>query len=62
MRNMQGRLHDLAKHDQKVMHKLQVVGVTNAGLQFQWVRMNNPKGYICLLKREALQNFLNDVN
>lgn len=62
MRDMQGRLHDLVKDDRKIVRKLQVIGITNAGLQFQWVRMNNPEGYICLLQREALQNFPNSVS
>lgn len=62
MRDMQGRLHDLVKDDQRIVRKLQVVGITNAGLQFQWVRMNNPEGYMCLLKRETLQHSPNDVN
>lgn len=61
MRDMQGRLHDLVKNDQRIVRKLQVIGITNAGLEFQWVRMNSPGGYMCLLQRETLQHFPNDV-
>lgn len=55
LRDMLFRLHELVDNDETIVKKLQVVGVTNAGLSFQYVRMSHPNGYVCLLQREKLQ-------
>lgn len=55
LRDMLLRLHELVGNDQSIVKRLQVVGVATAGLSFQYIRMNHPSGYVCLLQREKLQ-------
>ncbi|KAH0614004.1 uncharacterized protein H6S33_005890 [Morchella sextelata] len=61
LRDMLFRLHGLVDHDEAVVKKLQVVGVFNAGLSFQLIRMSHPKGFVCLLNAEKMQQVPNSV-
>jgi hypothetical protein len=55
LRDMLGRLCHVAVHD-SVVEQLQVVGFITAGLVLEPVRLCNPKGYVCVLKRQNLQH------
>ncbi|RUS32611.1 hypothetical protein BC938DRAFT_474912 [Jimgerdemannia flammicorona] len=59
LRDMFFRLNQLV--DNHVKKELQVVGLVNSGLKCQVVRMNNPRGYVCLLKREELHEVPVDI-
>lgn len=56
LRDMLYRLHEAVEHDEAVVGELQVVGVFNAGLAMQLIRMSHPRGYVCLLQREKRQS------
>ncbi|KAA8897473.1 hypothetical protein FN846DRAFT_963666 [Sphaerosporella brunnea] len=62
LRDMLFRLHELADHDKAIVKKLQVVGIFNAGLSFQLIRMSNPKGYVSVLQREKRQEVPKSVS
>ncbi|KAI5836746.1 hypothetical protein DFP73DRAFT_570633 [Morchella snyderi] len=51
-RDMLNALHEEANHNPSFVPHLQVFGITTAAISFQSSRMVNPKGNICLLKRD----------
>lgn len=55
LRDMLYRLHELVDHNPAIVASLQVIGVINAGYSLQLIRMHNPKGHICILRREERQ-------
>jgi len=52
MRDMLFRLHELVGGERGT--RLQVVGVTTAGLRCQWARLGCRAGYVCLLDKERM--------
>lgn len=52
LRDMMNVLHLQANHNPKFLPHLQAIGIMNSASTFQYSRMVNPVGNICLLKRE----------
>lgn len=52
MRDMLFRLHEKVDHDAELIPRLQVVGISTAGLGFQLFRMYSPKGYVSFFEKE----------
>ena len=52
MRDMLFRLHELVGGERGT--RLQVIGVTTAGLRCQWARLGCRAGYVCLLDKEKM--------
>jgi hypothetical protein len=61
LRDMLSRLVTLVDNDPQIVRRLQVVGISTAGLHLQVTRLCHRKGYVCLSTREQLFSVPDDV-
>ncbi|KAG0642379.1 hypothetical protein HOY80DRAFT_639417 [Tuber brumale] len=55
LRDMISRLDGIVKGDPQIRRRIQVVGISTAGLALQFARLGHPGvGYVCLLQREEV--------
>ncbi|KAG0642381.1 hypothetical protein HOY80DRAFT_639515 [Tuber brumale] len=55
LRDMLSRLDEIVNGDPQIRQRIQVVGISTAGLALQCARLGHPGvGYVCLLQREAV--------